>query len=179
MAPRAVRPGNASAPTAGRWRSDLAVLRLDVGACVVAPRRLVDAVVAPWAVLLELSRRRREDDARAVAGSDEHVPRLRRAMDEVPLSQRALLPLDDREPLAVQHEEVLLLGFPVVHRVCLAGREHLDRHAEHREERLGLVLVAPRERQAVATVATEPARVMCIQDEPAVARRDEPGVRLS
>src|SRR5581483_3884376 len=80
------------------------------------------------------------------------------------------------DALAGEHEEVLLLGLPVVRRRRLAAAGHLDRHAEHREERLGFVLVAAGERQArSATGAVEPARVACVEDEPALARGDEAG----
>src|SRR3712207_8783479 len=59
--------------------------------------------------------------------------RLRRAVDEVPRSQRALLALDDQERLAGEHEEVLLLGLPVVHAQRLARPEHEQVDADLRE----------------------------------------------
>jgi hypothetical protein len=71
---------------------------------------------APRPVLLELPRRRAQDHARLVADPDEHVAGLGRAVHEVPLPERSLLAFDDQEPLAREHEEVLLLRLPVVGR---------------------------------------------------------------
>jgi hypothetical protein len=56
----------------------------------------------------------REDHAGSVARTHEHVPRLRRTLHEVPPLERPLLSLDDQQRLAGEHEEVLLLRFPVV-----------------------------------------------------------------
>lgn len=54
-----------------------------------------------------------------------------------------------------------------------------DRHPEHREERLCLILIVAGQRQAVSlSLLLDPARVARIHDEPAHARRDEPFVRL-
>jgi hypothetical protein len=47
-------------------------------------------------------------------------------MDEVPLPERLLLPLDDQDRLACDDEEVLLAGLPVVHRHRLARPENRD-----------------------------------------------------
>ena len=44
-------------------------------------------------------------------------------MDEVPLAQRPFLAFDDQECLAGEHEEVLLVGLPVVHADGLARAE--------------------------------------------------------
>ena len=110
---------------------------------------LVDAGEAPRAVLLELPRARTQEHARPVPGAHEGVLRLGRAVDEVPLLQRALLPLDDQQCLAGEDEEVLLLRLPAVGPGGLSRAHDPDRHAEHREERLGLVLVVARERDAV------------------------------
>src|SRR5439155_20024856 len=99
---------------------DLDVLRVLGRARVVATRGLVDAVEAPRPVLLELPRRRREDHTRPVAGADEDVAGLRRAVHEVPRLERPLLAFDDQERLAGQPEEVLLLGLPVIRPVRLA-----------------------------------------------------------
>jgi hypothetical protein len=58
------------------------------------------------------------------------------------------LPFDDEQRLAREDEEILLLGLPVI-RARLAGAHHPNRHSEHREERLGFVLVVAGEREAV------------------------------
>src|SRR5205814_9790032 len=86
---------------------DAAVLRVLGRGRVVAGGGLVRAVEAPRAVRLELPRARAEEHARTLTGADECVPRLRRAVHEVPLRQPALLPLDDQQRLAGEDEEVL------------------------------------------------------------------------
>src|ERR671919_215205 len=143
---------------------------------VVAGGGLVGAVEAPRAVFLELPRARAQEHARAVARADERVPRLGRAVDEVPLLQGALLPLDDEQALTREDEEVLLLRLPVIRPGRLAGVHDPDSHAEHREERLRLVLVVARERDAVALLRlVEPARLARVHHEPAGARGNETG----
>src|ERR671923_2592504 len=93
--------------------------------------------------------------------------RFGRAVDEVPLLQRPLLALDDEERLAGEYEEVLLIGFPVVHRVRLARLEHDEIDAELGEERLRLLVGPAGEKQGLAAaVAVDPARVARVQDEP-------------
>ena len=44
-------------------------------------------------------------------------------MHEVPPPERPLLALDDQQRFPGKHEEVLLIGLPVVHRHRLTGRE--------------------------------------------------------
>src|SRR5207237_7980245 len=75
----------------------------------------------------------RHNDAGPVAGADDDVLRLRRAVHEVPRPQRPLLALHDQERLAGEHEEVLLVGLPVVHRHRLARPEDGDVDPELRE----------------------------------------------
>jgi hypothetical protein len=111
-------------------------------------------------------------------GPFHHVLRLRRAVDEVPLPERALLALDDQEGLAREHEEGLCLRLPVVHRVGLAGLEDGQVDAEHRKERVGHPVVRAGERQALTARAGAPARVACVEDEPACAGGDEACIRL-
>src|SRR5207247_911513 len=77
-----------------------------------------------------------EDHARSVAGADEAVLGPRRAVQEVPLLQEALLALDDRGALAREDEEVLLVHLAVIAPSGLAGLEHPNRVAELREGRL-------------------------------------------
>jgi hypothetical protein len=84
---------------------------------------LIDGVAAPGAVLI-LTGSHAEDDARCVAGAEDDVVRAGWAVHEIPLPQRPLLPLDDQERLAGEHEEVLLVDLPVVHPHQLAGAEH-------------------------------------------------------
>ena len=80
--------------------------------------------------------RRRRGRAGPVAGADEHVLRPGGAVHEVPLPQRALLALDDEQRLAREHEEVLLIGLPVVHRHRLARPEHDEVDPDLREVRV-------------------------------------------
>jgi hypothetical protein len=92
-------------------------------------------------------------------------------MDEVPCPQTPLLALDDQQRLTRDHEEVLLVGLPAVHRHGLARPEYVDGDPELREWELGLAVeVAGR----AAALAVPPARLAGVQDEPAVAGGDEP-----
>ncbi len=111
-----------------------------------------------------------ENAAGTIAGPDDHVIRLRRAVHEVPLPQRPLLAFDEQKRFAVEDEEVLLVSFPVVHPDRLARSEDDDGDPELREERLALLVRPPRERQAVpASLAVPPACLPSVDDEPAGA----------
>src|SRR5918999_1265423 len=151
----------------------VARLLLDPGA--VAERDLVHRVRAAVDVLLDvLAGAGGEHDAGAVPGPEDDVLRLGRAVDVVPLPQRPLLALDDQERLARQHEEALLVCLPVVHPDRLARLEHEQVDAELREVLPRLVVVPAGEGQAVAaSLAAAPARVACVQYEPARALRRE------
>jgi hypothetical protein len=59
-------------------------------------------------------------------------------MHEVPPAQRALLALDDQQRLPGEHEEVLLIGLPVVHRHRLTRSEGDEVDPQLRELRLTL-----------------------------------------
>ena len=59
-------------------------------------------------------------------------------MHEVPPAERTLLALDDGECLASEHEEVLLVVLPVVHRHRLAGLENSQVDADLLEIRCAL-----------------------------------------
>ena len=85
-----------------------------------------------------LARADGEDDAGALSGPDDHVLRPGGAVHEVPLPQRPLLALDDEQSLAGEHEEVFLIGFPVVHRHRLTRPEHTEADSDLREVRLTL-----------------------------------------
>src|SRR5207247_2298982 len=71
-----------------------------------------------------------QDRARAGAGSDEDMARVRWTVHEVPCPQRPLLLLDEQEALAVEDEEVLLRRLGVVEAVRLARLEHADVHPD-------------------------------------------------
>jgi hypothetical protein len=170
-----------SVPRLGRYQTEaealepvprcLVGLLLDTGA--VAKRSLVDGVAAPVLAARPVARSHREDDARTVACADDDVLRLGRAVDEVPCSQRPLLALDNQERLTRDHEEVLLVGLPVVHRHGLGRPEHVDADPELRERERELGPAVEVARRA-ATFAVPPARLAGVQDEPAVAGGDEP-----
>src|SRR4051794_20628235 len=67
-----------------------------------------------------------QNRAGAVAGADEDVARARRAMDEVPGPQQALLLLDEEQAFAGEDEEVLLHVLGVVEPVRLARVEDVN-----------------------------------------------------
>ena len=93
----------------------------------------------------------------------------RGAVDEVPLPQRTFLTLNDQQRLAGQHEKVLLVRLPVVHRHRLARPEgdEVDAHLWE----LGLAL---EDAVGTSTLARTPACVSRIEDEPAVSLGREP-----
>src|SRR5213595_2388831 len=94
-------------------------------------------------------------------------------MDEVPLSQRPLLALDDEKRLPGQHEKIFLVGFPVVHADRLTRPEHVEEDPDLRK--LDLTLAVADRRPALAM---PPARVAGVQDEPSLAGGHEPGLGL-
>ena len=110
---------------------------------------------------LTVSRADGQDDAGPVPGAHDHVVRPGRAVHEVPARERALLALDDQQRLADEHEEVLLVGLPVVHRHRLAGLEHDQVDADLQEVRLAF------EAAAAPVPRGDPARLAGVQDEPA------------
>ena len=115
-----------------------------------------------------------EDHARTVAGADRDVVGPGRAVQVVPLAHAALLALDDGDALAAEHEEALLGGLGVVAAVGLAGHEHVRPDAELRERGVARAEVAPDAEVAIAL----PARLGEVEDEPALALDDLPGLGL-
>src|SRR5262249_32720505 len=144
----------------------LRVGRLLLDARVVPERDLVHGIGAPVRPGRVDARADRGDHDGAVARADDRVLRLRREVREVPGAQAPLLTLDDQQRLAGEHEEVLLVGLPVVHAHRLAGLEDVEVEAELRK---GLPLLEVGELAAAGAVA--PARLARVQDEPAVALR--------
>ncbi len=133
----------------------------------------VDRAVADG-IRVVLARPDPEDDARAFTGSDDHVLRAGRAVEEVPLSQRPLLAFDDGDGLAGENEEVLLVGLPVVHSNRLARLEQGEPHPE-----LGEVgSSASQSRPLAAPFGLPPRGLARIQDEPASFGREQPVLRL-
>jgi hypothetical protein len=86
----------------------------------------------------------------------------------VPLAHGPLLPLDDRDALAGEHEEPLLVGLEVVEARCLARVQDVDADAEQRRARRRRLEHAPD-----ATPGNgRPAQLGEVQDEPAVVDGD-------
>src|SRR5690242_5438045 len=103
----------------------------------------------------------REYERGPLAGADDHVRDVRRAVDEVPLPQKALLSLGDQQALAAEDEEVLLVGFPVVHAHRPARPEDAEVDPDLREAlALGLEAAVGPE------VVLEPARLARVSHEP-------------
>ena len=92
-------------------------------------------------------------------------------MDKVPCLQAALLALDHEYALSGNDEEVLLTALAMVYAVPLAGHEHVDAEPE-----LGPVLPSFEVGVLPALLAPDPRDVARVEDEPARALRDEPGV---
>ena len=105
----------------------------------------------------------------AAAGRHDHVLGAGRAVHEIPPSQRPLLALDHEHSLTREHQEILLVSLPVVHRHRLAGSQRLDVDPDLREVRVALeVAVEP------APAPLAPSRLRRVHHEPAVAPGDEP-----
>jgi hypothetical protein len=87
---------------------------------------------------------------------------------EIPSPQRALLALHDQQRLAGEHEEVLLIRLPVVHRHRLGRPEDEDVQPELQKLRLAFE-VADR----TATFRRAPCSSACVEHEPAFALRNK------
>ena len=111
------------------------------------------------------------------AGADDRVARPRRAMHEVPPSELALFAFDDQQRFAGQDEEVLLVGFPVVHRHRLARPEKREVDPELQEVRGFLEAGALELAEDAATAALPPLRLACVEHEPALPFRNKPMLR--
>ena len=142
------------------------VSRLLLDARAMAQRRLIDGVAAPVRAG-ERSRAPTANDAGLVPGGDDGMFRPGRAVNEVPLSQRALLSFDNRERLTGENQEVLLIRLPVVHRQRLAGSENSEVDPELREVRLALEVGTK-----ATTLEVDPRRLAHVEDEPALPRGD-------
>ena len=111
-----------------------------------------------------------EDDARSVARSDDDVVRPSRTVHEVPLPQRPFLTLEDCERFAGEHQEVLLIGLPVVHRHRLTRAEDGKADSDLREVAL------TREARLEPVPPVPPAHLTHVQDEPSRAGREKSAV---
>jgi len=97
---------------------------------------------------------------------------------EVPPAQRALLALDDQHRLAGEHEEVLLVGFPVVHRHRLARAEQRQVDPELVEVRRTVEARALELAEHPAPRPLPPLRLARVDDEPPVPLGDEAALGL-
>ncbi len=93
-------------------------------------------------------------------------------MYEVPLSQRALFPLDDQQRVTAEQEEILLVAFLVVHRHRLARTENSEVDPELQEIRRALEARALELAQRPATPALPPLCFARVEDEPALPFRN-------
>jgi hypothetical protein len=94
-------------------------------------------------------------------------------VDEIPRLQRAFLPFDEQQALTPEDEKVLLCALAVVETGRLARLENADVDPELLE--LGLAL---EDRSRPELLVLEPPCFFRVDDEPAVAFRDETGVGL-
>ena len=101
------------------------------------------------------------------------VVRTWRAVDEVPLPDRPLFSLDDEKRFAREHEEVFLIGFPVVHRHRVARLEKSEVNPELLEPKLALEIA-----HRAKTTPLPPLRLACVENEPTIALRDKAAFRL-
>jgi hypothetical protein len=70
----------------------------------------------------------RQDGTWRLSGPDENVRGARGAVQDIPLPQRSLALVDDRDAFSVKYKEVLLVGLGVVAAARLAGLHdpHID-----------------------------------------------------
>ena len=92
-------------------------------------------------------------------------------MHEVPLTQRSLLTFYDRQRLARQHEEILLVGLAVIHRHRLAGTENGHVNSELQKISRALEACSFELTEEAATLAVPPLRLARVDDEPALSFR--------
>src|SRR5215208_6828397 len=126
-----------------------------------------DRVGAPLLLFAANACADREHQASRAACADNRVVRTRRTVHEVPLSKPPLLALDDEKRFARQHEEILLVGFPVVHRHRFARPKKREIDPELLE--VGVALVRPLEvAQRSTTRALPPLRFKCVENKPTI-----------
>src|SRR5207249_9181606 len=94
-----------------------------------------------------------------------------------PPSQPPLFALDDEQRLAGEHEEVLLVVFPVVHRHRFAGPEQGEVDPELEEVGRACEARSLELAEDAAALTLPPLRLARVEDEPALALRDEPVLR--
>ena len=120
-----------------------------------------------------------------LAGANERMGGVWRAVEEVPSAQPPLLAFNEQQTFAAQNKEVLLIRLAVVHGAGLARLEDVELEADLRvllyvelrpllyEAAVGLKAAARAE-----DVVAHPRRVADVEHEPAIALRDEPCARV-
>jgi hypothetical protein len=111
-----------------------------------------------------------DDDARRLSGSNDCVLCPGWTVDEVPLAERPFLSFHDEQGLARDHEEVLLIGLPVIHRHRLTGPQHREVDPELRKVRL-VFLETLELAVETTTSALVPRRLPRVEYEPTVPCR--------
>jgi lipoic acid synthetase len=112
----------------------------------------------------------RQDEARPVAGTNEDVLGPRRAVNEVPGTQRPLLLFDQQEALAGEHEEVLLGLLAVVEGVRLTRSQDPEPEAQLGES---CVYALERRVPAAELTAVEPLCLVRVENEPTLSGRGD------
>jgi hypothetical protein len=84
-----------------------------------------------------------------------------------------LLALDYPQGLAGEHEEVLLIGFPVVHAHRLTRREHIETDSDLPEVRLAI-----EDQTRPPPLVVEPAGLSRAEDEPSLPGGHQPTLCL-
>jgi hypothetical protein len=140
-------------------------------ACAVRERQIVDRIDDPRASAASSDG---EHDRRPVPRADDHVVRAAGAVEEVPGAKRTLLPLDEQQALAGEHEKVLLRTLVVVQADRLPGLENADVDPELAEGNLSLEVAVVAEVPGIA-----PPALARVEHEPAVAVGDEAELRLA
>src|SRR5262245_19060053 len=115
-----------------------------------------------------------EDHARAVAGADERVLRVRRAVDEVPRPESALFALDQQDAFNGADEGALLVERAVIPAARLSRPKHGNGEAEVRERHV----VALEDAGVSAHLVRHPGGLRDTDDEPPVGDRRDAVVEL-
>jgi hypothetical protein len=131
----------------------------------VLQRQLGDRV--DEAFTTKAARADRQDDGRPVARADDDVLRLRRAVEEVPRLQLALLSFDEEQAGAGEHQEAFLRVLAVVEAHRLTGLEDVEVDPELPKRPLALEVAVEPERPGVV-----PPALARVDHEPAVAVGD-------
>src|SRR5260370_298664 len=93
---------------------DIRIRRVLLDARTVTLRGFIDGEADPVGPGRTLARADGDHETRAASRPDDHVLRVRWAVDEVPRAHLPLLAFDDQDRFARDDEEVPLIGLPLV-----------------------------------------------------------------